>query len=172
MTTTVLDRAAPIVGDATRRQFLAGPAAAAGSSPARAPWPAAPVPDRGRQPTHQQTSGVAAVRGGFKVHPERVQAALERHPAVREAAVTGVPDERLGSVPVAAVEIMPGVVAPSVLDLEQYCHDALAPYERPTRIVVVAALPRSPSGKVAVAAVAELVRPTGDAVGRPISGRR
>ena len=50
----------------------------------------------------------AIIRGGFKVQPEDVRAALERDPAVAEAAVVGVPDERLGAVPVAAVERRPG----------------------------------------------------------------
>ena len=48
------------------------------------------------------------IRGGFKVRPDDVRAALERHPSVRGAAVVGVPDARLGSVPVAAVELRPG----------------------------------------------------------------
>ena len=51
------------------------------------------------------------IRGGFKVQPEVVRAALERDPAVAEAAVVGVDDERLGAVPVAAVERRPGARA-------------------------------------------------------------
>ena len=47
----------------------------------------------------------AIIRGGFKVLPETIKAALERHPAVRGAAVIGRDDRRLGAVPVAAVEL-------------------------------------------------------------------
>jgi long-chain acyl-CoA synthetase len=47
----------------------------------------------------------AIIRGGFKVRPDDVRAALEAHSAVRGAAVIGVDDARLGAVPVAAVEL-------------------------------------------------------------------
>ena len=47
----------------------------------------------------------AIIRGGFKVMPDDVRAALESHPAVRGAAVVGRPDERLGETPVAMVEL-------------------------------------------------------------------
>ena len=50
----------------------------------------------------------AIIRGGFKVLPEVVRTALERHPDVRGAAVIGRTDRRLGAVPVAAVELRPG----------------------------------------------------------------
>lgn len=46
------------------------------------------------------------VRGGFKVTPAVVVEALRSHPAVRDAGVTGLPDRRLGAVPVAAVELV------------------------------------------------------------------
>ena len=48
------------------------------------------------------------MRGGFKVQPDVVRAVLVRHPAVRGAAVFGIDDERLGQVPVAAVELREG----------------------------------------------------------------
>lgn len=88
------------------------------------------------------------VRGGFKVSPGKVAAALERHLAVREAGVTGLPDERLGAVPVAAVELIDGAEPPSETDLVAYAREYLAPYEVPRTILVVAALPRTPSMKV------------------------
>ena len=47
------------------------------------------------------------VRGGFKVSPETVVRALRAHPAVADAAVAPVPDQRLGQIPVAAVELQP-----------------------------------------------------------------
>ena len=47
----------------------------------------------------------AIIRGGFKVMPDDVRAALEGHPAVRGAAVVGRPDDRLGETPVAMVEL-------------------------------------------------------------------
>ena len=51
------------------------------------------------------------LRGGMKIQPDVVRTALERDPAVRAAAVIGVDDERLGQVPVAAVELRDGCTA-------------------------------------------------------------
>jgi acyl-coenzyme A synthetase/AMP-(fatty) acid ligase len=96
------------------------------------------------------------LRGGMKVQPETVRAALEQHPGVAEAAVVGVADERLGAVPVAVVERQPGhgVDEESVLAAAT---PHLARYEVPVKVVVVDALPRTASGKADLAAVRELV---------------
>ena len=97
------------------------------------------------------------LRGGFKVQPDVVTSALERHPDVRGAAVFGIDDERLGQVPVAAVELHAGSrVGPD--DLVAHLRPLLAPYEVPARIVVVEELPRTPSGKADLAAARSLVR--------------
>ena len=56
---------------------------------------------------HGRADG-AINRGGFKILPETVRRVLVSHPAVRDACVVGVPDARLGQVPFAAVEIVPG----------------------------------------------------------------
>ena len=87
------------------------------------------------------------LRGGFKVQPDVVCAALERHPAVRGAAVFGVDDERLGQVPVAVVELRDGNHVDEG-ELLAHARPLLAPYEVPARIVVVDELPRTPSAKV------------------------
>ncbi|WP_018637199.1 class I adenylate-forming enzyme family protein [Parafrankia elaeagni] len=97
----------------------------------------------------------AIIRGGFKILPDDVRTALERDPRVRGAAVVGHPDARLGAVPVAAVEPRPGVTV-SAEDLLAAAAGVLARYELPTRLRVVEALPRTPSGKVDLAAVREL----------------
>uniref|UniRef100_A0AAU2AD33 Acyl--CoA ligase n=1 Tax=Streptomyces sp. NBC_00093 TaxID=2975649 RepID=A0AAU2AD33_9ACTN len=100
----------------------------------------------------------AIIRGGFKVQPETVVRVLESHPAVREAAVAGLPDPRLGEVPVAGVETEPGEVPPDTADLVALCRSRLTPYEVPAHIVVVDALPRTPSSKVSRVDLLELVR--------------
>lgn len=102
------------------------------------------------------------VRGGFKIQPASVQRALERHPAVREAAVTGLPDPRLGQVPVAVVEVRPGRRPPTEPELDALCREQLAPYERPRHLVVVAALPRTPATKVDRGGLLALVRATAE----------
>lgn len=89
----------------------------------------------------------AIIRGGFKVHPDDVVRVLNDHPAVREAAVVGVPDERLGAVPAAAVILRDGASAPSAGDLKAWLKDRLIAYQVPVHIRYVADFPRTPSMK-------------------------
>lgn len=89
----------------------------------------------------------AIVRGGFKVAPTTVRAALESHPDVIEAIVVPQPDERLGHVPVAVIESR-AAAPPSEEDLLAWCRERLLPYELPARVVVVDSLPRSAAMKV------------------------
>jgi acyl-CoA synthetase (AMP-forming)/AMP-acid ligase II len=95
----------------------------------------------------------AIIRGGFKVRPDDVKAALERHAAVRGAAVVSRPDRRLGAVPVAAVELRSDADPIGPDDLLAYAATVLAKYELPTEIRIVAELPRTDSHKVDLAAV-------------------
>ena len=83
--------------------------------------------------------------GGLKVSPQEVSEALERHPAVRQAAVVGVPDECGDELVAAAV-----VLARTVPDTEliAHCSGELAEHKVPRRIVVCDALPVGPTGKV------------------------
>jgi acyl-CoA synthetase (AMP-forming)/AMP-acid ligase II len=103
----------------------------------------------------------AIIRGGFKIRPDDVRAALERDPRVRGAAVVSRPDARLGAVPVAAVELRPGAEPVSPHDLLVGAGGVLARYEVPAELQVVDALPRTPAGKVDLAAVRALFGPSG-----------
>lgn len=94
----------------------------------------------------------AIIRGGFKVMPDDVRAALESHPAVQGASVVGRPDDRLGETPVAMVELTPGASATED-ELTGYLRGRLARYEVPTEISVVDEIPRTPSGKADLTAV-------------------
>ncbi|MFD3377459.1 MULTISPECIES: class I adenylate-forming enzyme family protein [unclassified Streptomyces] len=114
----------------------------------------------------------AIIRGGFKVQPETVRRALETHPAVREAAVAGLPDPRLGEVPVAAVEVEPGLPAPDPAELDALCRARLTPYEVPAHIVVLDVLPRTPSSKVSRVELLDLVRVRLDRQPRPKEEQR
>lgn len=98
----------------------------------------------------------AIVRGGFKVIPDDVVKALQEHPAVREAAVTGLADPRLGQVPVAAWIAKAGADAPSEESLRAWLKDRLMPYQVPVRLLQVDDLPRTPSMKVSQPALAAL----------------
>ncbi|WP_163506500.1 class I adenylate-forming enzyme family protein [Fodinicola acaciae] len=98
------------------------------------------------------------IRGGFKVRPETLQRVLEAHPAVREAAVAGLPDQRLGAVPVAAVEVQKGHVSPTEAELIAHCRAELVAYEVPVRVLVLDELPRTPSSKVSRVELLDMVR--------------
>ena len=87
------------------------------------------------------------VRGGFKVSPEIVVRALRAHPAVADAAVAPVPDQRLGQIPVAAVELRPGAATDGEA-LREHCRGMLTPYEVPAHVFVVDELPRGAALKV------------------------
>jgi acyl-CoA synthetase (AMP-forming)/AMP-acid ligase II len=90
----------------------------------------------------------AIIRGGFKVLANEVAKVLCEHEAIAEACVIGLPDNRLGEVPVAAVEPREGVTPPSAEELTTFARERLAPYQVPAEILVVAKLPRTVSLKV------------------------
>lgn len=90
-------------------------------------------------------------RGGFKVDPARITAALCTHPAVADAGVVGIPDERLGQVPAAAVELRPSQARPTEEELLAFLKDRLRSFEVPAELRILGALPRTPSMKVRLA---------------------
>jgi long-chain acyl-CoA synthetase len=96
----------------------------------------------------------AIIRGGFKVMPDEVRAALEKHPAVAGAAVVARSDERLGETPVAMVELRERETADPG-ELADFLTKLLARYEIPTEIAIVDSIPRTPSGKPDLSAVAQ-----------------
>lgn len=100
----------------------------------------------------------AIIRGGFKVLPDIVASALEGHPSVAEACVVPLDDARLGQIPVAAVELRTGAAPVSEEELRAFARDKLYAMQVPVRIMVVDALPRTPSLKVRLGEVAALFR--------------
>lgn len=98
----------------------------------------------------------AIIRGGFKVHPDDVVSAIEKHPAIREAVVVGVPDRRLGQVPVAALMLRSGKTAPSDDELKSFLKEKLLPYQVPAEFRYVADVPRTPSMKPALTQVRDI----------------
>jgi long-chain acyl-CoA synthetase len=85
------------------------------------------------------------IRGGFNIYPRDVEEVLNRHPAVIESAVVGVPSERMGE------EVKAFVVTREPVDaetLKAYCRESLANYKTPSEIEFVSFLPRNQVGKV------------------------
>jgi fatty-acyl-CoA synthase len=85
-------------------------------------------------------------RGGENIAPAEVEACLAEHPAVAEAAVVGLPDERWGEVVVAYVR--PAGAQPDVADLVAHCRERLASFKLPRRWAFVDAMPLTASGKI------------------------
>ena len=84
---------------------------------------------------------------GFQVAPAEVEAVLHGHPDVVDCAVFGIPDERAGEVPVAAVQLEPSRPVDEA-ELTELVAESLATYKHLRHLVVVDEIPRLPSGKV------------------------
>jgi long-chain acyl-CoA synthetase len=85
------------------------------------------------------------IRGGFNIYPRDIEEVLNRHPAVMESAVIGIPSERMGE------EVKAFVVTRTNVDaetLKTYCRESLANYKTPAEIEFVNALPRNAVGKI------------------------
>ena len=87
------------------------------------------------------------IRGGYNVYPREVEEVLYEHPAVAEAAVVGLPDERFGEKVVAYVSLEAGT---SVADGEllEFVRERLAAYKCPQSVTVMDGLPKNTTGKI------------------------
>ncbi|CAL9566186.1 Long-chain-fatty-acid--CoA ligase [Streptomyces sp. enrichment culture] len=84
---------------------------------------------------------------GFKVWPREVEDVLHTHPAVREAAVVGVPDGYRGETVKAYISLRPGAEADPG-ELVAYCKEKLAAYKYPRQVEILPDLPKTASGKI------------------------
>ncbi len=95
----------------------------------------------------QGRAKAVVMSGGYSVYPLEVEADLEEHADVIEAAVVGLPDEKLGEVPVAAVRLRPdATTGPD--ELREWARQRMAHYKAPRQIAVVDELPRTGTRKV------------------------
>jgi acyl-CoA synthetase (AMP-forming)/AMP-acid ligase II len=85
------------------------------------------------------------ISGGFNVYPREVEDALLAHPAIAEAAVVGLPDERWGDRVHAVVTARSPLTADEVL---RFCAERLAGFKRPRGVTIWREMPKSPVGKV------------------------
>jgi long-chain acyl-CoA synthetase len=87
------------------------------------------------------------IRGGYNVYPREIEEVLYEHPAVREVAVLGVPDESLGEEVGAAVALKEGCDATED-ELREFVKEQVAGYKYPRRVWFVDELPKGPTGKI------------------------
>jgi len=97
------------------------------------------------------------IASGFKVWPREVEEVLYLHPAVREAAVVGIPDPYRGETIKAVVSLKPGHTA-TTDDITQFARAQLAAYKYPRVVEIVDELPKTTSGKI----MRRLLRATAD----------
>ncbi len=100
------------------------------------------------------------LRGGENVYCAEVEAALYEHPAVYEAAVFGVPDERLGEEVAAAVYVRPEHTVEEQ-ELREFVGERIASFKVPSRLLLVDdPLPRNASGKILKRTLRDELSPT------------
>jgi acyl-CoA synthetase (AMP-forming)/AMP-acid ligase II len=94
--------------------------------------------------------------GGFNAYPREIEAQLEELDGIAEAAVVGVPDERLGRVPMAwLIPASPALEEQAVVD---WARRNMASYKRPRHVRIVESLPRTANGKLSRVGLERLAR--------------
>jgi long-chain acyl-CoA synthetase len=83
---------------------------------------------------------------GFKIWQREVEDVLYLHPAVREAAVVGLPDDERGEIVTAFVSLVPGATA-SPSELIAFARERVAAYKYPRKVVIMSELPKNANGK-------------------------
>jgi acyl-CoA synthetase (AMP-forming)/AMP-acid ligase II len=100
--------------------------------------------------------------GWQNIYPAEIEIQLREHPAIADAAVVGIPDERYGETVAAAIVPRPGATPPSDAELIAWCRATLAPVKTPKRWTTLSALPMTPVGKVRKFLVREAVLAAAD----------
>ena len=97
------------------------------------------------------------IRGGANIYPREIEEALYQHPAVRDAAIVGVPDHRLGERVCACIVPKAGEVI-TFEALTEFLRDTIATYKLPEYLQIYDDLPRTPTGKVQKQPLADMAR--------------
>lgn len=85
------------------------------------------------------------ISGGENIYPVQIENFLMKHPAIKDAAVIGLPDKRLGEISAAIISLKPGMICTEE-DIDKFCQE-LPRYKRP-RKVIFADVPRNATGKI------------------------
>jgi long-chain acyl-CoA synthetase len=91
--------------------------------------------------------GEMIISGGLNIYPNEVEQVLYTHPAVLEASVFGIPDEKWQEAVKATVVLKPGMTA-SENDIIEFCKQRLAAYKKPQSVDFMDSLPKNPQGKI------------------------
>ena len=100
------------------------------------------------------------ISGGVNIYPQEIENAFMAHPKVADVAVVGEPDNDMGEIAVAVVQLVVGVAGTAELaeDLRQFARAALGGVKTPRRIDFRDELPREPTGKLLKAKLVEEYR--------------
>ena len=100
--------------------------------------------------SYQARNDDMIISAGYNIAGPEVESALLQHPAVAECGVIGVPDEERGQIVQAFVTLKPGQTGDEAMTraLQDHVKQAIAPFKYPRRIVYLAALPRTETGKL------------------------
>ena len=85
------------------------------------------------------------ITGGENLYPVQIEDYLRAHPVIKDVAVIGLPDERLGEIACAIIKCKEGAVCTEA-DIMEFCVD-LPRYKRP-RVIIFSSVPRNPTGKI------------------------
>ena len=95
------------------------------------------------------------ISGGENIYPVQIEDFLRKHEDIKDAAVIGLPDDRLGEIAAAIIELKPGRETYEE-EIEDFCMD-LPRYKRPVTIIF-AEVPRNPTGKIEKPKLREIYR--------------
>jgi len=87
------------------------------------------------------------IRGGENIYPREIEEVLYTHPAVRDAACIGIPDQLYGE-EVAAFVVLKDTARAAEEELVSFCRERLAAYKCPKKVTIVEEIPKSSSGKL------------------------
>lgn len=93
------------------------------------------------------------ITGGENIFPGEVEGVIHRHPKIKDVAVIGLPDKRLGEIAAAVIEVKPGISLAEE-EIILFCEQNLPRYKRPRRIIYDN-VPRNPTGKIEKPALRE-----------------
>jgi acyl-CoA synthetase (AMP-forming)/AMP-acid ligase II len=86
------------------------------------------------------------ITGGENIYPVEIEDILRGHPKIYDAAVIGIPDERLGEIVVAIIDVKPGMLL-TEKEILGFCAERLSHFKRPRKIIFDK-VPRNPTGKI------------------------